>query len=69
MLPDIGLIVGSYVITRMVLLFSKESNGAMNPTGLKVAQVLGFITIVITVLCLFDLLSKGSSISSMPSFN
>ena len=49
MIPDIGLIIGFYVITRCVNMISKKET-----------RTLSWITIGITALCLLDLIGKGA---------
>ena len=49
MIPDIGFIIGFYVITRCVNMISKKET-----------RTLSWITIGITILCLLDLIGKGA---------
>lgn len=52
MIPDIGAMVGLYIITRMLnLVFKPDSSGA--------AKVMGWVTIVVAVIGTADLLIKG----------
>lgn len=52
MLPDIGIIVGAYVITRMWVLMGDS-------TGKIVPRILAGITILVTIVCILDLISTG----------
>ena len=49
MIPDIGFMVGMYIIT-----------GCANMIGKKETVVLSWITIVITILMMMDLIGKGT---------
>ena len=52
MIPDIGFMIGCYIITKMLSLISrKEESG--------VTKVSSVFTIIITIICVFDLLLKG----------
>ena len=52
MIPDIGFMIGCYIITKMISLIGrKEEYG--------ITKVFSVITIIITIICVFDLLAKG----------
>jgi hypothetical protein len=54
MIPDIGLMVGLYITTRMVdLVFADDAH--------VVGRICAGLTIVVALFCMMDLLSKGSS--------
>lgn len=55
MIPAIGLMVGAYIITRMIELFKKEGT----TTLLKVFSV---STIIITIISIIDILNAGSRV-------
>ena len=52
MIPDIGLMIGAYISTRMADLTNSSSS--------KVIRVFAALTMVVTVLVVFDLLMRGS---------
>lgn len=54
MIPDIGAMVGLYIITRMIALICDKTQGAL-------PKVFSAFTIVIALICIVDLLNKGSS--------
>ena len=60
MIPDIGLMVKAYIITRMLRLIVKK-----DPKEHTVVVVFAALTIVVTALSLFDLLTRGTP-SGMP---
>lgn len=57
MIPDIGLMVGLYIITRMISFLLRKETRAENT----VVKVFAVITIIITAICIVDLLSHGMS--------
>lgn len=55
MIPDIGLMIGLYIVTRMiVIMFDKSHRTA--------PKIFSGITILVALFCLIDLMSRGSSI-------
>lgn len=56
MIPDIGLMVGTYIITRMLQIIMKR-----DPKENAIVVVLAVVTILATILGLLDLLTRGSS--------
>jgi len=61
MIPEIGLMIGFYIITRMISFLlrkgeRKESTAVM---------VLSVITIIITVFVVYDLFVRGASIQNL----
>jgi hypothetical protein len=54
MIPDIGLMVGLYIITRMIVVICDKDKTAT-------PKVFSAITILVTLFCIVDLLNKGSS--------
>ncbi len=62
MLPDIGLMVGVYIITRMISFLSRKQERA-EPIVVKVFAV---ITIAISVIVILDLLLRGTGPSQFP---
>jgi len=55
MIPDIGLMVGAYVVTRMVSFLTRKGDRAESV----VVKVLAVITVLVTVICVADLLMRG----------
>lgn len=53
MIPDIGAMIGLYIITRMLVV-------AFDPAQRTVSKVFSWITILTALICIADLLSKGS---------
>lgn len=62
MIPDIGLMVGAYIITRTWSLITRTGDRAESST----VKFLGVITVVVTALCVADLMLKGGSGLGMP---
>ena len=58
MIPDIGLMVGIYIITRMISFLSRKGDRAES----LLVKGLAIITILITSICIVDLLMKGATI-------
>ena len=52
MIPDIGFMIGCYIITKMFSLINREEEAV-------ITKIFSIITMLITVVCVFDLLSKG----------
>lgn len=55
MIPDIGLMIGVYIITRMVSFLTRREDRAESV----IVKFLAVITILVTVICLADLLMRG----------
>ncbi|WP_454826068.1 hypothetical protein [Paraburkholderia xenovorans] len=53
MIPDIGVMIGLYIITRMIVV-------AFDPAQRTVSKIFSWITVVTALICIVDLLSKGS---------
>ena len=58
MIPDIGLMIGVYIITKMISFLSRKGDRAES----LLVKGLAIITILITSVCIVDLLIKGMSI-------
>jgi len=56
-IPDIGIMVAAYIVTRMAALL-----GQRDPNANVVARILALLTIIITVICAADLLTHSVSI-------
>lgn len=59
MIPTIGIMIGCYIITRMISFLTRKGDRAESTLVL----VFAVITILITLLCMFDLLMRGSGSS------
>ncbi len=59
MIPDLGLMIGAYVVTRMILLLSRKDEQA----GGALVKVTAVGTILIVIVCLVDLLTAGAQTS------
>lgn len=57
MIPDIGTMIGLYIITRMIALLSK-------PESKTFTKVMAWITIGVTIISVIDLFSKGSAVAT-----
>ena len=57
MIPDIGLMIAAYIVTRIAALL-----GQPIPQANVGAKVLGVITIIVTVICTVDLLSHSVNV-------
>ncbi len=55
MIPDIGLMIGAYIITRMVEMMSGTQGGGF-------AKFLGGVTILVTIICLISLLGSSATL-------
>lgn len=55
MIPDIGLMVGAYVITRMISFLTRMQDRAESA----VVKVFAVITILVTLVCVADLMMRG----------
>ena len=63
MIPDIGIMIAAYIITRMAQMFGQPS--AMTHP---IAKVLAVITILVTIVLGLDLLLRGSAgFQSLPN--
>jgi len=62
MLPEIGLMIGAYIITRMVSFMTRKE--PRNES--RITEAFAAITIIVTVLVILDLLSRGSGPSPLP---
>ena len=60
MLAEIGIIVGLYIITRLVPFLLRKDNRAENI----IVKILSVITIIITIIVIGDLLLRGFNITS-----
>ncbi len=61
MIPDIGFMIGCYIVTRMISLMKNDKS-----IGIRIIAV---ITIIVTAYCMTDLLVHGLTPAPvMPSF-
>jgi hypothetical protein len=61
MLAEIGLMVGFYIITRMVSFLLRK--GERKESG--AVQIFAVVTIIITIIVVADLFMKGVSVSGL----
>jgi len=59
MIPDIGIIIGAYVITKMVSVFYEGKE----PHEKSLPKLLAIATIIITLASLADLFSKAHTVT------
>lgn len=59
MIPAIGFMVGAYIITRMVSLIADKKE-----TGI-VTTIFAGITILVTIYCIYLLLTSGTDLSNI----
>jgi len=57
MIPDIGIMVAAYIVTRMVALLCQPP-----PQANFVTKAFSVVTIVITLFCTLDLLVRGVTV-------
>jgi len=57
MIPDIGLMVGAYVFTRMVSFLTRKGDREESV----LVRVFAGITAVVVVICMWDLLTRGQT--------
>ena len=58
MIPDIGVMIAAYIITRMIQMIGLPRDRANVAT-----KVFATLTIVVTVICVLDLVIRGSPTS------
>ena len=56
MIPDSGLMVGAYIITRMISFLTRKEEKAESV----IVKVFTVITILVTVVSVLDLLTRGA---------
>lgn len=59
MVATIGLMIGVYIITRMISLITRQHERAESG----VVKVFAVITICVTLICILDLLTRGLELS------
>ena len=57
MIPAIGLMIGAYVFTRMVSFLTRKGDMAESI----IVKVFAVITMLVTAICVADLLMRGQS--------
>lgn len=55
MIPDIGLMMGVYIITRMISFLTRKGERSESV----IVRIFAVITIFVTIICIFDLLLRG----------
>jgi hypothetical protein len=63
MIPDIGMMIGAYIFVRMISFLTRTGEQKESI----VVKIFAVITILITIICTFDLLIHGTT--SMPSYS
>ena len=61
MIPEIGVMVGLYIVTRMV-----EMMAGQNRLGVTSVRVFGGVTVIVAVFTMIDLISRGTQ--GLPGF-
>ena len=61
MFPMASLMVGAYIVTRMISLIATDDPNA-DKTGRILSKVLAVITIVVTIYCVYSILVSGLDI-------
>jgi len=61
MIPEIGLMIGMYIITRMVSFITRTGERKESIAVI----ILGVITILISIFVIYDLFSSGASIPNL----
>jgi hypothetical protein len=61
MIPEIGLMVGFYIITRMISFLTRKDDRKESGA----VMVLAVITIIITLFVIYDLFARGTSIPEL----
>jgi len=61
MIPDIGLMVGAYIFTRMVSVLTRKGDREESV----LVRVFAGITVLVTVICIWDLLMSGQTIPKL----
>ena len=59
MIPTIGVMIGFYIITRMISLYTRKGDYAES----KITKVFTIITIIVAVIGIISLLSGSSDVS------
>jgi hypothetical protein len=60
MIPTIGIMIGCYIITRMCSFLLRKEQRAESA----LVKVLAVITILVTILSIYGLISSGGNVSS-----
>ena len=58
MLPDIGVMVGCYIVVRMLSLCNKKDESI-------IVRILAVITIIVAAFCTFDLIFQGTEVGGL----
>lgn len=58
MIPALGVMIGAYIITRMLDLLSGDKKA--------IVKGFGVVTIVVTLFCVIDILNAGSRMAGLP---
>lgn len=63
MIPLMSLMIGSYIFTRMIVLFGRDDPNEDKTTKILV-KIFSLATIVITVYCVYSIFKAGTAIPS-----
>jgi hypothetical protein len=59
MIPEIGLMIGAYIITRMIIAIAPpDKNG---PVAQVIVAVFSILTIVVAAFVMYDLFARGAT--------
>lgn len=64
MIPDIGLMIGAYIVLRCVEIMTKPASCFFNGNAAAVTKILSFFTMVATMILCLMLLAQGASLTS-----
>lgn len=67
MIPDIGVLIGGYVILRCVEILSRPETAFSSKVAKSVTSIFAMLTVVSTVVIIYDLVMSGSSLQSLPA--
>lgn len=64
MIPMTALMIGAYIFTRMMVLIARD-NPADDKTTKILVKILGLVTILITLYCVYSIFQAGAEVSSI----
>jgi uncharacterized protein YqgC (DUF456 family) len=69
MIPDIGVLIGAYIALRCVEMLCKPAAAFSSAVARSITSVLAMLTIVVTAVIVYDLVSRGSNLPVMPGLS
>lgn len=69
MIPDIGVLIGAYIALRCVEILCKPEAAFASGVARSITNVLAMLTIVVTAVIVYDLVSRGSNFPVMPGLS